>query len=267
MPDAVENYSSYIESQNSWALGRFVVPASRLAEFKVAAQRIEIQKTWRLSCLVGDDLKTDLAKIEKFNDRNGANGALVDTVETNFRSAEMFPGIAEMISTRVMAYFEVALDVPTAVLEMIRRAGARAKFRAGGLQPDEIPAAHSIANLLVKCAATGTGFKATAGLHHPFRSLKPLSYEPNAPIGKMHGFLNIFLAAAFARDGRPEEELVALIDENEATEFRFDDAGARWHNLAVTTEQISDVREQFAISFGSCSFEEPIDDLQRLQLL
>ena len=65
-------------------------------------------------------------------------------------------------------------------------------------------------------------FKATAGLHHPMRCVKPLTYEPDAPSGTMHGFVNVFMAAAlFNRCG-------AILVEEDARAFRFDDDAASW---------------------------------------
>jgi hypothetical protein len=44
------------------------------------------------------------------------------------------------------------------------------------------------------------------------------------------------------------------------------DEAMTWHNSGVTltAEQIRVARERFAISFGSCSLTEPIEDLRKL---
>jgi acetylglutamate kinase len=44
--------------------------------------------------------------------------------------------------------------------------------------------------------------------------------------------------------------------------FAFDDGGLWWHDCRVTTEELERVRTELAISFGSCSFEEPVADLK-----
>jgi len=134
-------------------------------------------------------------------------------------------------------YYEIPLDADPATL------GARAKIRLGG---DTYPEPAPVADFLRRCAAARVPFKATAGLHHPLR---------NPP---MHGFVNLFLASALAWRG--EDPLSTL----ETAEFHFGDDAVRWQNHTVTVDQLRDVREHFAISFGSCSFTEPIDDLKAL---
>jgi hypothetical protein len=137
-------------------------------------------------------------------------------------------------------YVEVPLDADPAAI------GARAKIRLGG---ENIPDSSPLAAFLSRCAAARVPFKATAGLHHPLR---------NPP---MHGFINLFLAAALAWSG---ENSLATLEEQSPAAFRFADDAVRWHDHAVTATELRSVREQFAISFGSCSFEEPIDDLKTL---
>ena len=152
-------------------------------------------------------------------------------------------------------YVEIA-DV--GLLDAIRRHGQRAKIRTGGITPDAFPAIGNVAEFLRACKAKGVAFKATAGLHHPLRCVKPLTYEPNAPLGTMHGFLNVFLAATLL------DHADAILAESDPGAFAFDDDSAAWRGHRVTTEEIVATRRDFATSFGSCSFEEPISDLREL---
>jgi hypothetical protein len=116
---------------------------------------------------------------------------------------------------------------------------ARAKIRTGGPTADAYPSAEDLARFLHRAAAARVPFKATAGLHHPL---------PSPP---MHGFVNLFLAACRVWHGATEADALATLRE---TSVHFD----------LTPEQIRDARADFAISFGSCSFEEPIENLHRL---
>ena len=152
-------------------------------------------------------------------------------------------------------YVEIA---DLSLLDAIQRQGQRAKIRTGGITPDAFPAIGNVAEFLRACKAKGVAFKATAGLHHPLRCVKPLTYEPNAPLGTMHGFLNVFLAAALL------DHADAILAENDPAAFAFDDDAASWRGHRVTTEEIVAMRRDFATSFGSCSFEEPIEDLRAL---
>jgi hypothetical protein len=110
-------------------------------------------------------------------------------------------------------------------------------------------------------------FKATAGLHHPLRSVHRFTYQADSPSGIMHGFVNVFLAAAFLRAGMETKTAVQLLDEQSADAFHFNAAGVGWRRHQLSQREIAAARRGFAVSFGSCSFTEPIDDLKRLRLL
>jgi hypothetical protein len=49
--------------------------------------------------------------------------------------------------------------------------------------------------------------------------------------------------------------------------LEFDDAGLQWQGHRLAASQIHSARREFAHSFGSCSFEEPIFELRELGLL
>jgi hypothetical protein len=152
-------------------------------------------------------------------------------------------------------YCEVPLD---------RIVDGFAKVRTGGLTPEAIPAAEDLADFLRRASQRRLAFKATAGLHHPVRSDRPLTYAPDAPRGIMHGFVNVFLAAAFAWHEADRATVLKVLDETDAGAFHFLDDEARWRERSLTTGQIAEARRDFAHSFGSCSFEEPIAGLREL---
>ncbi len=166
--------------------------------------------------------------------------------------------IAELERIKPGAFVEIT---DLALLPDLARRGLRAKIRTGGLVPEALPPVGDVARFLRACKAAGVAFKATAGLHHPLRCVKPLTYEANAATGKMHGFLNVFLAATML------EHADAILAEEDAAAFAFDDDGAAWREHRVSTEALATMRRDFAISFGSCSFEEPIDDLKEIGFL
>ena len=83
----------------------------------------------------------------------------------------------------------------------------------------------------------------------------------------MHGFLNVFAAAAFARAGATLEDLEEVLREQDAGGFHFDAAGLRWRRRQATTDALAAARRDFAGSFGSCSFAEPVADLRALGVL
>jgi hypothetical protein len=117
------------------------------------------------------------------------------------------------------------------------------------------------------CAAANVPFKATAGLHHPLRSEHRFTYQPDSPSGTMHGFINLFLAAAFLRAGMESELAVQLLREQTAQAFHFDADEISWREHRLSQQEIAAARQSFSVSFGSCSFSEPVDDLRSLHLL
>jgi hypothetical protein len=83
----------------------------------------------------------------------------------------------------------------------------------------------------------------------------------------MFGFLNVFIAAALAREGVGLDLLQRVLLEESPTAFAFSDAQIACYGYTLKVGDIADTRRGFAISFGSCSFEEPVADLISLGML
>ncbi|MEC9372521.1 MAG: hypothetical protein VYC34_01700, partial [Planctomycetota bacterium] len=143
-----------------------------------------------------------------------------------------------------------------------------AKIRTGGVKEEMIPSVEQVAGFIGACSAGRVPFKATAGLHHALRGEYALTYETGSERGTMHGFLNVFLLSCFAYTGlMSQDEAEALLEERDAKSMVFDEAGASWRARRLTLEQIESARKQFLLSFGSCSFTEPLDDLRGMGLM
>lgn len=265
---AAAAYADHLASPDAWILGRFVVPVSRLDELARVAGDVAAAAAvpWRLSALVGDDCEADAQRIHSFDARQSS--FVVDAAEARATSTECVDSIARAFGASLPVYVEVPPDPdPHALLEAVRRAGARAKIRTGGVTPDAFPRAEHVARFLVRCAALQLALKATAGLHHPLRGEHPLTYEPGAPSATMFGFLNVFVAGALAARGIGEAELVAVLEERSPTAFSFEADGMSWRGHRLSTAELATARATFAISFGSCSFRDPVDDLRRMSLV
>ncbi|MCS6866530.1 MAG: hypothetical protein RMJ56_00410 [Gemmataceae bacterium] len=175
------------------------------------------------------------------------------------------PRAAAIESKRPLAARKpVYCEVPQEQLDEVKARGCLAKLRTGGIQPDAIPSVAVVADFLRACAQRQLAFKATAGLHHPLRGEYALTYADDSPRAVMHGFLNLFLAAAFLWHGKNAIE--PLLEETDPAAFRFDDS-AHWRDWSLDAAQIEAARRHFAHAFGSCSFEEPVHDLQTWGLL
>jgi len=278
MATAARNYAAYRRSETSWMLGRFICPVARLDEFEREAAEFLPRDAetgwWKLSALAGENLEADLGKINSFNRRHtiGEQAAvMIDTVEIKASTAAEIEAAMSVMHPTLACYIEIPIandpQVLAGLIKAIGDNGARAKARTGGVTADAFPSSPNLACFIKACADQNVPFKATAGLHHPLRSVNKLTYAPDSATAMMHGFLNVFLAAAFARSGMGVEQLVELLEEKSPDAFQFDSGGVRWRNEMIARERLQNARNLFAIAFGSCSFEEPIEDLKRIGLL
>lgn len=271
MAEAVVNYATYRNSNYNWMLGRFVLPVGRLDEFLESAKDFfshDGNGVWRLSVLAGEDIDETIRKIEDFNDSN-APYVVCDALEVKAPTVTRIEETARVLPDFLTAYFELPLNENLAdLITALAVKRQRAKIRTGGVTEDAFPTADQIARFMRICLAANVPFKATAGLHHPVRCVKPLTYEKDAPAGTMHGFLNVFLAAAFLHQGFKPSLIRELLEDEWAESFTFNDSGVLWRQeYFLSTAHLRDLRENRLISFGSCSFVEPIADLQEIGLL
>jgi hypothetical protein len=187
---------------------------------------------------------------------DGALSVLTETDEPRASAIEA----KRIIAARRPVYCEV----PLGELDAVKRAGHFAKLRTGGVKPEAIPSIIDVAEFIRGCAERQLPFKATAGLHHAIRGEQPLTYEPNPTHAVMHGFLNVFFAACMAWRG--DADIEPILAETDPTAFRFDDS-AHWRNRSLSEQNVRASRTQFAHAFGSCSFDEPVRDLEMLGFL
>lgn len=271
MAEAVINYAKYKNSNFNWMLGRFVVPVSRLDEFLENARDFfarDAGNCWQLSVLANADIYETISQVIEFNAENAPN-AVIDALEVKADSVSEIEYIADAVPEDLPTFFEVPLDNTLgeniATLAIKKRFG---KIRMGGVTEDAFPKTGHIIRFIRTCLAANLPFKATAGLHHPVRCFKPLTYEKDAPEGMMNGFLNVFLAVAFMKMAYKRSLIKELLQDEWSESFIFDNFGVLWrqeHFLSV--QQLTELRRANIISFGSCSFEEPVADLQEIGLL
>jgi hypothetical protein len=150
-------------------------------------------------------------------------------------SADLVAAYSALRPLDVETYFELVFDdgwrddVPAAI-GAVAAVGGRVKLRCGGAF---VPSVEQIGLVVACCRDAGVPFKATAGLHHPMRR------------GEEHGFLNL-LAAATA----PLDRIGEVLAEEDGSALKLEEAS----------------REVF-VSFGSCSWREPVEGLQELGML
>lgn len=266
--EAAERYAGYLRSPEAWMLGRFVVPAERLDELAAVAQPLARAggDAWRISAVVGHDA-TQGAAIRAFNAAHHGR-LMVDVVECRPVEPGRVAATIGALPGELRIFVEMPLlDDPRRMLLEIRGVGAWAKIRTGGITADAFPTPRQIGRFLARAAELSVPFKATAGLHHPVCGVYPLTYEQSAPRGRMFGFLNVFAATAFAQTGANERLLTELVEDAEPSSFKFSEEMLGWRWQWVSTKQVVSARASLGLSFGSCSFEEPVGDLASLHLL
>jgi hypothetical protein len=283
MRDAVANYNRYVHGSDSWMLGRFVLPATRLAEFESILSEIvhePPQRPWLLSVLIESASQSDkftaaLKAIADFNARQRARGpawVLIDTLEGRASTPLEVREAVERVPQEFALFIELPLtpDLPALLDELQRVQATRramAKIRTGGISPNAIPSTDRVSAFIAGCAQRGLGFKATAGLHHAIRAEYRLTYCDPSPRAIMYGFLNVFIAACAALDNPDDFARIDLIlMETDPQQFQFGDELIRWRDQRWSLAKIGAMR-QIVPAFGSCSFDEPLDDLRSFRWL
>jgi hypothetical protein len=268
---AMANYARYRASPYTWMLGRFVLPVSRLHEFETLLAQFPIIER-SLSVILSEDLES----IEPVRRRSPPKASLNNANEITVTSLEFPPlpltaieRVLPRLPTGVEAFFEIPLSNDLEpYLDVLRHAGASAKIRTGGITADAFPSMTQLCQWIFAFAKAQIPFKATAGLHHPLPGEHPLTGEPNSPTTLMHGFLNVAILAAFAywQKVTPDEAL-EILQQSSGDGFQFQENSIRWRDRHLDILEIDEARQRFFRSFGSCSFQEPIDDLKHLKLL
>ncbi|HEX3435759.1 MAG TPA: hypothetical protein VHT24_03255 [Pseudacidobacterium sp.] len=263
MVTAVRNYASYRSGEYVWALGRFIVPAERLTEFSAAftdACCDEQMTPWLLSVLSTGDLLKDERLISDFSE----GAVFIDVLECKAENSAKAESMFTVMPQEITVYVEFPLEQCKEMLPVLKRANALAKIRTGGISVGAFPDIEQLAHFLVSCAEAKVPFKATAGMHHPLRSVYKLTYETESASTLMHGFINVFVAATIAYYGAKKEDVLAVLSEQDSAAFQWSSHALTWRGRKLSAKQIREARENFATGFGSCSFTEPIDDLQAL---
>lgn len=259
MESALRNYKRYTDTDEFWLLGGFVLPASRLVEFAGAFGRVwgtERERPWTLKVVCAGETADDARSIEEF--QQGA--VFIGSLEAKAPDARAARAVLERLPAARARYVEFPPEKAAEVLPVLADHGARAKIRMGGTGVP-VPSAEAVARFLIACAKERVAWKATAGLHAPLRA----EVREAGKTEMHHGFVNLFLAGALAFYGADEAALVKTLNEEDAAAFRAEDDVLRWQDNTLITDQIEKVRNEFAIGFGSCSFEEPVLDLKQMR--
>jgi hypothetical protein len=281
--DAAAEYARERRGPHAWMLGRFIVEVSRVGELARSSETP--LHTFPLSLIVDARVSSSdtsawfvgvqemLYMVSRIIDGGNRVGSLEIPLpelrqrrETHDAAIGQIGALLERAQLRHLpAYVEWPrsarwlADLP-ATMAAAARAGVGAKLRCGGLSTDQFPNVEEVASFIVAAARTGVRFKATAGLHHPIRA-----FAEGADCS-MHGFLNLLAAAVFA-PATDYEMLVDIVAEENPRAFAFDAESFAWRERRADVDQLKQARKDAFVSYGSCSFAEPVEDLTALGIL
>jgi hypothetical protein len=256
MPEAVPAHERHRREWYAPLLGPFLCPASRLAE-------LGPYTTGRLGVIVVASGPGDIAvavqsvladpQLELRGIEVPLRGEpLVDSARRTLVALD-----AAVIDVDDHDQLPVYVEVPRTpgwrdALDQLAVAGYRAKLRTGGETADAFPSEYDVAEFVLACLEFDVRFKFTAGLHHANRHTTGDGLE-------QHGFLNALVAVAEALDGADATALARTLAERNATAL-----AERTRMLPVG--RAATVRTWFG-SYGSCSIDEPLQDLLDLGLV
>ncbi|HLO42032.1 MAG TPA: hypothetical protein VK176_13480, partial [Phycisphaerales bacterium] len=195
--------------------------------------------------------------------------ARIDMAEIRITDVRQVDEVLDVLHEDIFPFFEFPVTTDCrGFIAALAGNSAGAKLRTGGVVGNAFPTVDEVASFLHACASIDIPFKATAGLHHPVRGQHNLTYEPQSPCCTMHGFLNLFIAATLLRSIKPDMNLTRqVLGEEDPESFRVSEELIGWREFLVEVGDVALARESFALSFGSCSFDEPVEDLKKLGLL
>ena len=276
---ALKNQAQYVRTADSWMLGSFVLPVAQFGAAGALLGEFDEAHPLEVSALGSKTNDTEsfvaavdaaAAAIRAFGQEHGAVATVTQLEMPLPPDIDVHALAAARDSLEALpAFWEAPASAAESMIAVIAEHNASAsgarpfgfKLRTGGVTADAFPSSAQIAAALVASAKYHVPIKFTAGLHHPVRLFH------DSVQTKMHGFLNVLGSAVLAAEhGWDAKQTAKMIDDEDASAFRFDDERFTWRDAAVTTEEIR-ARRELVTSLGSCSFDEPRDDLRALNLL
>ena len=275
---ALKNQAEYVQSSDAWMLGAFVLPIQQFDATGQLLSQFDAQHPLRVAALGPKTARAD-AFLEALDDADAAIRSLsrhnVDLISMSHLEMLMPDKVdvaslkeAKSILGDLPVFWEAPPDRAEQTIALLAEVNSDAdsatfgyKLRTGGVTADAFPTSLQIAKALVTPATHQLPIKFTAGLHHPLRQ-----YREEVQT-KMHGFLNVFGAAVLAAEHRWDANQTAIMLEDENVDsFSFTDDFFAWREWRIDIKRLQ-YRRRFVVSFGSCSFDEPREDLRALGLL
>ena len=273
---SLKNQAEYVRSTDSWMLSTFVLPVAKFGDAAELISQFDKHHPLRVSALAA---KTENAK-DFFNELKNAAEVIrsfqkqhVDLVSViqleMFAPADVDLAKFNEASTivadlKLQIFWETPAESPPETIALLAGAKQPAfgyKLRTGGVTADAFPNSVQIARAVLASTKHHIPIKFTAGLHHPVRQFhEEVKTE-------MHGFLNVLGAGVLSAEHHwGETQMIEMLEDQRPDSFEFHDTVFAWRDWEITLDRIK-ARRKFVTSFGSCSFDEPREDLRGLDLL
>ena len=275
---ALQNHAEYVRSPEAWMLNGFVLPVEQFNAARQFLSEFDRHYPLRVAALGPKITKADVFLDGLYNAETAIRSfSKYDIDLVSISHLEMFlPDDVDSASLKqaraivgeLPVFWEAPPDRAEQTMALI--AGHNSgedtatfgyKLRTGGVTADAFPTSAQIARALATQATHQLPIKFTAGLHHPIRQFR------DEVKTKMHGFLNVLGVAALAAEHQwNTDQVVMMLEDEDPRSFSFTDDFFAWRNWKIDTKRLQ-YRRKFVRSFGSCSFDEPRDDLRALELL
>lgn len=275
---ALQNQARYLQAEESWMLNGFVLSTR---QFEAAKQLLGYFDPGHVFCVSALGPKTENAnafwdELENTDDAIRSFAAhnvdlIVITQLEMFLPADVDLSLlkdAQSMIGELPTFWEAPAERAAETIELLSQHNSNNdrptfgyKMRTGGVTADAFPTSAQIAQALVAPATHQVPMKFTAGLHHPLRQYREEVHT------KMHGFLNVLGAAVLAAEHKWDSAQAAqMLEDEDRTSFQFDEEFFAWREWQIDIRRLKD-RRRFVTTFGSCSFDEPREDLRALGLL
>jgi hypothetical protein len=275
---ALRNQAEYLHSPDAWMLGAFVLSTQQFDTARQLLSQFDAQHPLRVAAL-GPKTANVNAFLKALDEADAAIRSLsrhnVDLISMSHLEMFLPHDVdaaplkeAKSIVGDLPVFWEAPPDRAEQSIALLAAFNSDAdsatfgyKLRTGGVTADAFPTSMQTAKALVTPATHQLPIKFTAGLHHPLRQ-----YREEVQT-KMHGFLNVLGAAVLAAEHRWNADQTAImLDDENVDSFSFSDDFFAWRDWRIDTKRLQ-YRRKFVVSFGSCSFDEPRDDLRALGFL
>lgn len=275
---ALQNQANYVRSTSAWMLNAFVLPVGQFTAAKAYLAEFDPMHPLRVAALgpklegasnFREILAQTMTLVRRFADHN------IDLIEiAQLEMALPSPVDGEIlkeareITGDLPVFWETPPETAPLTINLLAEHNSDTaehpfgyKLRTGGVTADAFPTSQQIARALVVPARNQVPIKFTAGLHHPVRQFR------DEVKTKMHGFLNVLGAASLAAEHTwDERQTTEMLEDEAANSFSFEENYFGWREWKIDLDRL-EARRRFVTSFGSCSFDEPREDLHDLGFL